>query len=388
MTTALHTPQATAKGAVVNLSGRKVWRKQILPLGLINYDGRQIKFDSDYHKELVQNFRAGAYSQVPFQLADADNRHTNDPERTRGQLVDLRAEPSGLYGYFELTDPTVVLNNQNLGVSCRILENYTRESDDKTFGRVLQHVLGTLDPRISGMKPWESVELSNETAQLVLDLSNRFYTEDGGSMPDDNKSEKHVVELSTAQLEKLEQLLAGGEAGNDGKPDAELDEAELIQLFGDGDEETADGDDSEEEETDGESGDETEFPQGKAGDGSVGLAAVHNLQNQVLELTNRLERKDNEHELAQLAATGLAPAIIEAARPLLAIQSGVVELSNGQTVSPARQVRELLRTVLELSNKGLDVVSFDREQGSLVGDDSADKLRQSQVDEMERLYGS
>lgn len=388
MTTALHTPQATAKGAVVNLSGRKVWRKQILPLGSISYDGRQIKFDSDYHKELVQNFRAGAYSQVPFQLADADNRHTNDPERTRGQLVDLRAEPSGLYGYFELTDPTVVLNNQNLGVSCRILENYTRESDDKTFGRVLQHVLGTLDPRISGMKPWESVELSNETAQSVLDLSNRFYTEDGGSMPDDNKSEKHVVELSTAQLEKLEQLLAGGEAGNDGKPDAELDEAELIQLFGDGDEETADGDDSEEEETDGESGDETEFPQGKAGDGSVGLAAVHNLQNQVLELTNRLERKDNEHELAQLAATGLAPAIIEAARPLLAIQSGVVELSNGQTVSPARQVRELLRTVLELSNKGLDVVSFDREQGSLVGDDSADKLRQSQVDEMERLYGS
>lgn len=388
MTTALLTPQATAKGAVVNLSGRKVWRKQILPLGSINYDGRQIKFDSDYHKELVQNFRAGAYSQVPFQLADADNRHTNDPERTRGQLVDLRAEPSGLYGYFELTDPTVVLNNQNLGVSCRILENYTRESDDKTFGRVLQHVLGTLDPRISGMKPWESVELSNETAQLVLDLSNRFYTEDGGSMPDDNKSEKHVVELSTAQLEKLEQLLAGGEAGNDGKPDAELDEAELIQLFGDGDEETADGDDSEEEETDGESGDETEFPQGKAGDDSVGLAAVHNLQNQVLELTNRLERKDNEHELAQLAATGLAPAIIEAARPLLAIQSGVVELSNGQTVSPARQVRELLRTVLELSNKGLDVVSFDREQGSLVGDDSADKLRQSQVDEMERLYGS
>jgi hypothetical protein len=119
----------------------------------------------------------------------------------------------------------------------------------------------------------------------------------------------------------------------------------------------------------------------------VALAAVSNLQNQVLELTNKLERRDGEVELAQLAATGLAPAILEAARPLLAIQSGTIELSNGAQVSPARQVRTLLRTILDLSNKGLDVVSFE-ERGSLGGSDSAEGLRQAQIERMEQEYGS
>lgn len=373
-------------GQVVNLAGKgRVWRKQILPLGSINYNGRQIKFDSGYHQQLVRNFRAGAYPQVPFQLADADNRHTNDPERTRGELVDLRAEPTGLYGYFKLPDPSVVLNNGNLGVSCRIIENYTRESDGKEFGHSLQHVLGTLDPRITGMKPWESVELSSELTDLTVDFSNQFYTKDGGAMPQADE-DKHVVELSTAQLEKLNQLLGGGENGNTGKPDEgdDFDFGTLTpDMFEDGDEDETD---------------ESDDPPGAgAGDGpdseeeaepDLQLAAIQNLQGQVLELTNRLSNKDAEVELAQLEATGLAPAIIQAARPLLAIQDGVIELSGGKKVSPSKQVRKLLRTILDLSNRGLDVVSLDQEKGSLSGGDPATELRSQMVDEMDRLYGS
>lgn len=367
---AIHSPQDTKQGSVVNLAGLgKLWRKQILPKGSINYQGRQIRFDSSYHKELVQNYKNGAYPQVPFQLADATNTHTNDPERTRGEMVDLRAEPDGLYGYFKLTDPTVVLNNQNLGVSCRIVEGYTRESDNKYFGKSLQHVLGTLDPRVVGMKPWESVELAGTQTDSVVDLSNQFYTKDGGEMPDGTET-KHVVELSTAQLERLQEMLAEEETEEEGADlDGAFDDLDPAD-FADGDEE--DLLDSELED---------------GGDESVALAAVSNLQNQVLELTNKLERRDGEVELAQLAATGLAPAILEAARPLLAIQSGTIELSNGAQVSPARQVRTLLRTILDLSNKGLDVVSFE-ERGSLGGSDSAEGLRQAQIERMEQEYGS
>lgn len=380
-TTAVCSPQDTQVGRVVTLSAggtkQKVWRKQILPLGSINYQGRQIKFDNEYHKALVRSFREGAYGQVPFQLADATNTHTNDPERTRGELIDLRAEPNGLYGYFKLTDPTVVLNNQNLGVSCRILENYTREADGKHFDKALQHVLGTLDPRVTGLKPWESVELASAPTTSTIDLSTQFYTEDGGAMPDGNQTEdKVVVELSTAVLEKFNKFL--DTLNEDGQPQFDQDEsdgdeddqeiADLIDQYGDQDE------DSDEDE-------------GQEGD-SVQLAMVHDLRSQVVELTNKLDGRDAEAELVQLAATGLSPAIIEAAKPLLAIQSGTIELSNGEQVSPAKQVRTLLRTVLELASRGMDVVDFDQERGSLTGDESADSVRKAQVEELDQLYGS
>jgi hypothetical protein len=374
MTEVIQSPQDVAPGQVVNLAGvGKVWRKQVLPLDSINYQGRQIKFDANYHKELVRNFRAGAYGQVPFQLADATNQHTNDPERTRGELVDLRAEPDGLYAYVNLTNPELVKNNPKLGVSCRIVEDYTRESDGKYFGKSLQHVLGTLDPRIVDMKPWEAVALASAPASSTIDLSGQFYTKDGGEMPDGTSTEdKHVVELSTAQLERLNQLLAEDD---------------------DKDEETEDGDDlfagMSDEDLAGLLQDDPEDEDEQQQDGaSVGLAVTQNLQAQVLELTNRLNGREAEFELEQLAATGLAPAIIECARPLLAIRSGVIELANGEKVSPSQQVRKLLQTVLDLAHKGTDLIDFDLERGSQGGADSAQAIRKSQVDEMARLYGS
>lgn len=371
---AIHSPQDTKVGQELVLAsgpakGKKVWRKQILPLGSINYEGRQIRFDSSYHRDLVRSFRQGAYSQVPFQLADSSNNHTNDPERTRGELVDLRAEPDGLYGYFELTKPAVVLNNQKLGVSCRILENYTREHDQRRFPRALQHVLGTLDPRITGMKPWEAVELASARVDTTLDLSSQSYQKDGVEMADNE--EKHVVELSTAQLERLQEFL-----DQDSKPQQEDEDLqqELLDQFADGDPDEDDEDEGPEETEDD-------------GEDSLALAAVANLQQQVLELTNKLDGKETEYELKQLAATGLAPSIIEAAAPLLSIGAGVLELSNGSKLSPASQTRKLLRTVLELSRKGLDAVSLDREDGGLLGSDSLEGTRKAQLAELDTLYG-
>lgn len=382
---AIQSPQDTKAGTMVSLSAatknKKVWRKQILPLGAINYDGREIRFDAAYHRDLVRSFREGAYGQVPFQLADANNTHTNDPERTRGDLVDLRAEKDGLYGYFELPDPSVVLNNSKLGVSCRILENYTREHDGKKFGRALQHVLGTLDPRITGMKPWESVELSNEVdpdlAAYTVDLSASFYIESGqkkdGAEMADATEDKQVVELSTAQLERLTALL---------EQDAQ-DEKVIAGLNPDDFEQDVEETESDDEET--EEVDSAEYQDGA--DDSVALAQIRDLQRQVIELANRNSEQAIDFEVDQLAATGLAPSIVQAARPLLSLGAGVVELSNGTKVSPAGQTRTLLRTILELSNKGLALVDLDREVGALTGNDGAQAERNNLLAEMDAMYG-
>lgn len=357
-------------GRVVTLSlggtRRKVWRKQILPLGSINYEGRKIHFDSAYHRDLVRSFRAGAYDQVPFQLADGDNNHNNDPARTKGEMLDLRAEKDGLYGYFEVGDPSLLLGNKKLGVSCRILENYTREHDGRKFPRALQHVLGTLDPRVTGMKPWESVELSSGPVDSTLDLSTSFYTKDGGEMPDDVE-DKQVVELSTAQRARLEELLAQDQA-----------DQELIDSLDPDELDPTDDEEDPESEADGEE---------DGGDESIALAQVADLQGQILELTNKLDGRDAQYEMEQLAATGLAPSILECAQPLLAMQAGVVELSNGKRTSPAAQTRKLLRSILELSNKGIALVNFDTEIGRLTGDDSVQATREAQLNELDRMYG-
>ena len=51
----------------------------------------------------AEAFRSRAYDQVPFQLADSKNTHTNDPERTRGQILDLELGEDGLYALAEVT---------------------------------------------------------------------------------------------------------------------------------------------------------------------------------------------------------------------------------------------------------------------------------------------
>lgn len=91
-------------------------------------------------------------------MATGKNEHTNDPERTRGQILDLQVEPDGLYALAELTEAgeQVLRDNPMLGVSARIVENYAR-SDGKFYPAAVQHVLGTLDPRVPGLGAWSPV---------------------------------------------------------------------------------------------------------------------------------------------------------------------------------------------------------------------------------------
>jgi hypothetical protein len=147
--------------AAVELANR-VWVKKVLPVGDIRYRDRILHFTKSYIDELARAFRAGAYDQVPFQLADSGNAHTNDPERYAGQIVDAEARPDGLYIKVRTTQrgEAVLSQNPNLGVSARIVENYDR-ADGTFFPQALQHVLGTLDPRITGLGAWQAIEASN-----------------------------------------------------------------------------------------------------------------------------------------------------------------------------------------------------------------------------------
>lgn len=169
MTSALLTPFTA--GEAVEL-GNRVWRKKLLPVGDVEYKGRTLHFTRDYLGRLVTAFQSRAYDQVPFQLADHANTHTNDPERTRGEITSMELGDDGLYITAQVTpDGEKVLEaNPKLGVSARIVEDYAR-SDGQFFKNAVQHVLGTLDPRIPGLGAWEAIEAASPEPDEVTDLS-------------------------------------------------------------------------------------------------------------------------------------------------------------------------------------------------------------------------
>lgn len=175
-TRALHTPASTTTAHQV---GPRLWRKQILRKGTINYDGRPIAFDDAYMADLRRAFEDKAFDQVPIQFADDRNAHTEDPERTRGQIVGLEETPDGLDALVELSEAgeQTIRDNPGLSVSARIVEDLKRV-DGKSWPKALAHVLATINPRITGMRPWAQVALANPDLPVV-DLTAATYTKGG-----------------------------------------------------------------------------------------------------------------------------------------------------------------------------------------------------------------
>lgn len=160
-------------------TGKRVWRKQILPIGQINYEGQTLDFDKAFLTDLANAFSEGAYDQVPFVFADPANAHNEDPDRFRGELTSVDLADDGLYGVFKVTKEgeKVLKDNPRLGVSARIRQGLEK-ADGRKFPRAIRHVLATMDPKVTGMRPWQAVDLSNaedEDDDKVVDLTAQTY---------------------------------------------------------------------------------------------------------------------------------------------------------------------------------------------------------------------
>ena len=109
--------------------GRSTWRKQILPIGQLDYSGRKLNFTREYLNNIVDSFKAHAFDAVPLQLADASNSHTNDVTRAAGEVIGLEATDEGLFATVSATDrgSEILRDHPNLGVSVRLVEDYVRQ---------------------------------------------------------------------------------------------------------------------------------------------------------------------------------------------------------------------------------------------------------------------
>ena len=159
-------------GNAVQLSNR-LWRKRVLPVGDVQYQGRELHFTPAYLQGLANAFQSRAYDQVAFQLADSQNTHTNDPERFRGTIIDMTVESDGLY---ITLDPTARGEAHScaripyLGCSARIVEQFQR-GDGAVLPGCGPAYSRHFGPAHSRARPLAPVNLSNESGcdRLVLD---------------------------------------------------------------------------------------------------------------------------------------------------------------------------------------------------------------------------
>lgn len=198
------------RGAAKPLS-RRLFRKTVLRVGRIPYEGRVLDFTKEYLAKVAQNFNAGAYEAVPFVLATDKNLHSMAPERVRGKVHGMELAGDRLDAIIELSEDgaQVVRDFPELGVSARIVEEVPEHGRPKAVPAI-QHVCGTLDPRFPGLGDWQAIadlaanggtgsEMGSAySADQVVDLTAATYDMLGTDATD--------IKLNDEQKAKLKEL--------------------------------------------------------------------------------------------------------------------------------------------------------------------------------------
>ncbi len=359
MTTSILTPAVTSDIELADPNSRLAYWKQVLPMRTVRYtakDGSRQKadFTEQYLRDLAKN---QIVDKVGFLLADADNKHTMDPERMRGDVtawqVRTEGEKPGLYAKVVFPDArsaAAVLTNPDLGVSARIRPE-TERSDGTKVGPGIVHVLGTLDPQIDGMGGWETADLSL-TEDEVIDLSASTYEETTVPKP------KTLDEYTSADIEAMdEDALNAFLVEFAPEFDATLDADE------DGDEPEGDEDDpaeDDEDDTDDEDDDGLDTEGADMSRTQADIDLANQRANEALAENARMradlgtQRWETTRE--RYLSEGVPPHMLDLAAPVLSqYDDMVIDLSNGAEDESDLNVGEVVRGLLDAAKGMIDL---------------------------------
>lgn len=195
--------------------GRRRFWKQVLPETSINYDGQKINFDKPFHLDLSKSFKSQAFDQVPIVFADARNGHNMDPRNFGGDVLDMEyrgpGKQGGTWALIEADKEAAraIKRNPKLGVSARIRQG-VEKADGRFFNRAIEHVLLTMNPRVTGMSPWQAVDLAEDTDTEVVDLTAQHYEEGtpmGKGTTKTRRGSRRQIDLSALSDEEFNRLL-------------------------------------------------------------------------------------------------------------------------------------------------------------------------------------
>jgi len=386
-------------------AGRRRFWKQVLPNTTIKYKGQRIKFDKKYHMDLAQSFKDEAFDQVPVVFADGENRHNMDPRNFGGDVLDMQARPDGLYALVEADKDAAkaIEKNPKLGVSARIRQ-MVEKADGRKFDRAIEHLCLTMNPRVTGMSPWEAaVDLSDEDADIeVVDLTAETYQE-GTTMgvrtakkkasSAKSTKAKGKVDLSALSDEQFEQLLdlaetltadpnAEEDLDDEGFEEEEEPERRVkrrkksktkITVEKDSEDDDPEGD----EDLDEDDGDDPELS-----DADHVMRDDERSQFSQMRLDLAEERWERDRDA--YVEAGVPPFLLDLAEPVLSLPDALtIDLSDDEVLDASDTIRKMLdgvRGIVDLTGEVGHQIDLSANEETR---DEADKF----LDEWEKQYG-
>lgn len=276
----------------------RVFRKQILHYGDLNYGGRVVKIDEPFVDTLIANFTNNVADIVQVPKAGPKNEHTEDPDRNIGEVIAIHKNKKGAYVDIDVrTDDADKMGKTLLGASAMLHMNYTDTRTAKQVGPTLLHTAITNRPYVTELDGFE--EIIAASAEGVDDIEMVVLTADteeqGEEMP--LTREEHIAALKADHNIDVDALQARAEQGvalSNAVRD-KLTEHGLIQLSAGAD---ATQDDL--------------------------LGAVDTAAEKIVELSNTIDEQRNE--ALRLSAESAVQELVEAGRVLPKDKESFVEL--------------------------------------------------------------
>ena len=152
--------------ATLELTSRRnvqgaLYRKHILTMGTLIHPqtGERISIDQPFVDSLRRNFSNQVCDSVAVPLADAQNRHSEDPLRNLGEVVGLEQKGKNVYALMDIREPVAAskMGKTLLGASAFLSLNYRDTRTGDKVGPALLHTCVTNRPYLTDLQPYEEV---------------------------------------------------------------------------------------------------------------------------------------------------------------------------------------------------------------------------------------
>lgn len=153
----------------------RLFKKKLLAFGEWehpNLPGQKLVIDRPLAQRLVENFHRGVVDTVQVPVADDSNKHTEDPLRNLGEVVDLTVEEDGVWAVLDIRKPEAAdqLGKTLLGISGMIHLDYQDTKTGKKVGPALLHTLITNRPYLSDLGDFRELVAAAAPGMSVVPL--------------------------------------------------------------------------------------------------------------------------------------------------------------------------------------------------------------------------
>lgn len=150
----------------------RVFRKQILRFGDLHYSGirgGKVTVDDAFADTLITNFARGlAIVQVP--KVDGNNKHTQDPDRNLGEVINVLKTSKGIYADIDVrTGDADKIGKTLLGISAMLDLDFTDNDTGEGVGPTLVHTAITNNPYVSNLEGFEELLAASRSGADIHD---------------------------------------------------------------------------------------------------------------------------------------------------------------------------------------------------------------------------